>query len=86
MDDVRKRLAQLQSERQVPFLLVTVFASYPFAERSHTVPLLLAVVSGVRVVGKVLGMELMISTGNLYPLCSLISKAVPCFCLKNLCV
>lgn len=30
VDDVRKRLAQLQSERQVPFLLATEIAPYPF--------------------------------------------------------
>ncbi|NXY72322.1 ASPC1 protein, partial [Glareola pratincola] len=33
VDDVRKRLAQLQSERQVPFLLATEVAPYPCAEK-----------------------------------------------------
>lgn len=33
VDDVRKRLAQLQSERQVPFLLATRSAPYPFVEQ-----------------------------------------------------
>lgn len=35
------------------------FASYSFAEQSNTVLLLMAVISGERVVGKLLDMELL---------------------------
>jgi len=46
VDDVRKRLAQLQSERQGPFLLVTEIVPYLFVEQCDTMHLQLAVITG----------------------------------------